>query len=77
MPVSRQWRAIPACFKIAVGDEHEIKNGGYFHYLHHKYFDCNYGGEIIPLDKWFGSFFDGTATESAVEMRCPTQAPEG
>ena len=32
----------------------------YFHYLHHKYFECNYGELTIPLDKWFGSFHDGT-----------------
>ena len=33
----------------------------YFHYLHHKYFECNYGGDgTVPMDKWFGSFHDGT-----------------
>ena len=63
-------------FKIEVSDEHEIKNGGYFHYLHHKYFDCNYGGEIIPLDKWFGSFFDGSS-ESEVEMRARRRRLKG
>ena len=31
----------------------------YFHYLHHRYFECNYGEASIPLDKWFGSFRDG------------------
>lgn len=33
--------------------------GDYFHYLHHKHVACNYGGGVIPLDKWFGTFFDG------------------
>jgi sterol desaturase/sphingolipid hydroxylase (fatty acid hydroxylase superfamily) len=33
--------------------------GSYFHYLHHRYFECNYGDSGIPLDKWFGSFRDG------------------
>ena len=33
----------------------------YFHYLHHKYFECNYGGDgTVPMDKWFGSFHDGS-----------------
>ena len=33
----------------------------YFHYLHHKYFECNYGGDgTVPMDKWVGSFHDGT-----------------
>ena len=30
-----------------------------FHYLHHRYFECNYGEATIPLDKWFGTFRDG------------------
>ena len=35
--------------------------GDYFHYLHHKYFECNYGGDgMLPLDRWFGTFHDGT-----------------
>ena len=37
-----------------------IPGAGYFHYLHHKYFECNYGELTSPLDKWFGSFHDGT-----------------
>jgi len=31
-----------------------------FHYLHHRYFNCNYGNPAVPWDKWFGSFHDGT-----------------
>ena len=36
-----------------------------FHQLHHRYYHCNYGQTLAPLDKWFGSFHDGTpeATE--------------
>ena len=39
------------------------------HQLHHRYFDCNYGnaGEV-PLDKWMGTFHDGTA-EGMAHMR--------
>ena len=32
----------------------------FFHYLHHRYFECNYGGPMVPLDRWFGTFHDGT-----------------
>jgi len=32
----------------------------YAHYLHHKYFECNYADGILPLDKWFGTFHDGS-----------------
>ena len=36
-----------------------MHSGSYFHYLHHHYFECNYGEATIPLDKWFGTFRDG------------------
>jgi sterol desaturase/sphingolipid hydroxylase (fatty acid hydroxylase superfamily) len=32
----------------------------FFHYLHHRYFECNYGSSVMPLDRWFGTFHDGT-----------------
>ena len=32
----------------------------FFHYLHHRYFECNYGDPIIPYDRWFGTFHHGT-----------------
>ena len=32
----------------------------FFHQLHHRYFTCNYGNTELPLDRWFGSFNDGT-----------------
>ena len=39
-----------------------VKTGDFFHFLHHKYFECNYGGDgMLPLDRWFGTFHDGTA----------------
>ena len=30
------------------------------HYLHHKHFECNYADGILPLDRWFGTFHDGS-----------------
>lgn len=38
--------------------------GSYFHYLHHRLFDCNYGESTIPMDKWFGIFEDGSQTQT-------------
>jgi sterol desaturase/sphingolipid hydroxylase (fatty acid hydroxylase superfamily) len=39
----------------------QVKTGDYFHYLHHKYFECNYGGDgPVNLDRAFGTFHDGT-----------------
>lgn len=43
-----------------------IPFGSYFHYLHHRHFDCNYGESTIPLDQWFGSFNDGSRTDSEI-----------
>ena len=31
-------------------------SGDYFHYLHHKHFDCNFGAMHVPMDKWFGTY---------------------
>ena len=39
------------------------------HQLHHRYFDCNYGNAAeVPLDKWAGTFHDGT-NEGMKHMR--------
>lgn len=38
-----------------------VKTGDFFHYLHHKYFECNYGGDgPVNVDRWFGTFHNGT-----------------
>ncbi len=34
--------------------------GTFHHQIHHRYYDCNYGGLEIPCDQWAGSFNDGT-----------------
>jgi len=31
-------------------------SGDYFHILHHKHFDCNYGAMHVPLDYFFGTY---------------------
>ena len=42
----------------------------YTHYLHHKYFEVNYGDGLMPLDKLFGSWHDGTpAGDAAMQAR--------
>ena len=47
-----------------------MQTGDYDHYLHHKYFECNYAGSTVNfLDKVFGTFHDGSdeATEEGNE----------
>ena len=45
---------------IVVKGKAKLATGGYFHYLHHRYFECNYGVPLVPFDKWFGTFHDGS-----------------
>jgi sterol desaturase/sphingolipid hydroxylase (fatty acid hydroxylase superfamily) len=33
--------------------------GEYHHYLHHKHVSCNFGAPLVPLDKWYGRYFNG------------------
>ena len=33
--------------------------------LHHRYFECNYGNPIVPLDRWFGTFHHGSSEAHA------------
>jgi len=41
----------------------------YDHYLHHRYFEVNYGGPIVPIDKWLGTFHDGSEEAHAAMRR--------
>jgi sterol desaturase/sphingolipid hydroxylase (fatty acid hydroxylase superfamily) len=48
--------------RIVFSDGMGVKTGDFFHYLHHhEYFECSYGGDgVLLLDRWFGTFHDGT-----------------
>jgi lathosterol oxidase len=41
----------------------------YYHQLHHRYFNCNYGTGVVPGDLWAGSFHDGTPAATARIMK--------
>jgi sterol desaturase/sphingolipid hydroxylase (fatty acid hydroxylase superfamily) len=58
---------------IEIGPVH-LDTHGYAHYLHHKYFEVNYSDGAIPLDRWFGSFHDGSAGALA-QMRTRRSMP--
>ena len=47
--------------RVVLQDGRAVDLDCYAHYLHHKYFECNYADGILPLDKWFGTFHDGSA----------------
>ena len=48
-----------------------LPTGSYFHYLHHRYFECNYGEATLPLDKWFGTFRDGVPDGVGSQLKVP------
>jgi len=56
--------------KLKLKDDKTVDFGDYFHQLHHKFFDCNYGALELPYDKWFGSFHDGSeAGDELIKQR--------
>ena len=42
--------------------------GRFYNALHHRYFECNYGNQEMPWDRWFGTFHDGS-TKATEETR--------
>ena len=54
--------------KLKLPGDIDLAAGNYFHQLHHRYFECNYGGPEVPFDAWFGTYHDGSP-ESHTTMR--------
>ena len=52
--------------KIELTENSGLDTHAYIHYLHHKHFEVNYGDGLVPFDKWFGTFHDGTKEGEAV-----------
>lgn len=49
--------------------------GGFPHQLHHKYFEVNYANALVPLDRLFGSFHDGSeAADAQLQARMKRKA---
>jgi sterol desaturase/sphingolipid hydroxylase (fatty acid hydroxylase superfamily) len=46
--------------KIEAGAGSGLGTHAYAHYLHHKYFEVNYSDGLVPFDRWFGTWHDGT-----------------
>ena len=61
--------------RIVLKEENEgLSVDSYFHYLHHRFFECNYGTATVPFDRWFGTLHDGTP-ESYEQMRKKKRMP--
>lgn len=50
---------------LLIKDKRRLALGTFYHQLHHRYYECNYGNQEMPWDRWFGTFHDGSpeATE--------------
>lgn len=45
---------------LLIKDKRRLALGTFYHQLHHRYYECNYGNQEMPWDRWFGTFHDGT-----------------
>ncbi len=55
--------------RLALSEDKSVDVSYYAHYLHHRYFEVNYADGTIPIDKWFGTFHDGSADGDAALKR--------
>lgn len=46
--------------QMLINDKRAIDLSNYNHYLHHKFFEVNYGNLMIPFDQWFKTYHDGS-----------------
>jgi len=50
---------------LLIKDKRRLALGTFYHQLHHRYFECNYGNQEMPWDRWFGTFHDGSDKATA------------
>ena len=53
---------------LLIKDKRRLALGTFYHQLHHRYYECNYGNQEMPWDRWFGTFHDGSE-HSTTETR--------
>ena len=51
---------------LLIKDKRRLALGTFYHTLHHRYFECNYGNQEMPWDRWFGTFHSGTEEDTAI-----------
>jgi len=49
---------------LVIGGREVIGLGSFYHQLHHRYVNCNFGTDLVPLDRWLGMLHDGTREAS-------------
>jgi sterol desaturase/sphingolipid hydroxylase (fatty acid hydroxylase superfamily) len=48
---------------LLIKNKRSLAPGTFYHTLHHRYFECNYGTLEMPWDRWFGTFHSGTEAD--------------
>ncbi len=51
---------------LLIKDKRRLALGTFYHQLHHRYYECNYGNQEMPWDRWFGTFHDGSPEQTQV-----------
>ncbi len=46
--------------ELLIKDKRRLALGTFYHQLHHRFYECNYGNQEMPWDRWFGTFHDGS-----------------
>ncbi len=51
--------------KVKLADGSYFSAANYINYLYHKYLEVNYGYGLVPFDRIFGTFHDGSDEDTA------------
>ena len=51
---------------LVIGGKKGLRLGDFFHQLHHRFYECNYGNPEIGIDKMIDSFHDGKVTPKSL-----------
>jgi sterol desaturase/sphingolipid hydroxylase (fatty acid hydroxylase superfamily) len=46
--------------RVVVSRNTLLSTEDYMHFMHHRYVTANYGVDVVPFDRWFGTFNDGS-----------------
>ncbi|MFO0996031.1 MAG: sterol desaturase family protein [Alphaproteobacteria bacterium] len=56
----------------------QVAAASYMHYLHHRLFEVNYGDGMVPIDRWIGTWHDGSrAAHEAMNRRFRGKTRDG
>jgi len=50
---------------LLIRDKRRLALGTCYHQLHHRFYECNYGNQEMPWDRWFGTFHNGSEDATA------------